>query len=273
MVASSTDYTVGSASTATVTVNDDDDPPITTPVVSITGGRGITEGGTASFTLTATLAPQGDFAITGQTGTKMVTIGATGTATLTVATADDNTDEADSSITATIQTGHGYTVATSPDNGASVTVADNDEPVVSIAGGSGITEGGVATFTLTATPALQSDITVQVDVADSGNFATTGQTGTKMVTIGATGTATLTVTTADDNTDEADGSITVTIQIGNGYTVATSPDNGASVTVADNDAAPGVPMVSISDAQAHEDDRLMIFTVSLSPAAKQTVYA
>ena len=282
-VASGTGYTVGSPSTATVAVNDDDDPPIITPTVSIVGGNGITEGGAASFTLTATPAPQSDitvqvavadsgsFATSGQTGTKTVTIGATGTATLTVATADDDTDEADGSIAATIQPGNGYAVATSPDNDASVTVSDNDEPTVSITGGDGVTEGNPASFTVTANPAPHAALTVNLAVTQNGDYAASGETGTREVTIPTGGSTSFEVATADDNTDEADGSITAAIQTGSGYAVAISPDNGASVAVADNDAAPGVPSFSVDDAEANESDFMLRYTIRLSRASDRRV--
>ena len=282
-VASGTGYTVGNPSTATVTVNDDDDPPITTPTVSITGGNGITEGGAASFTLTATPAPQSDitvqvavadsgsFATSGQTSAKSVTIGATGTTTLTVATADDGVNEANGSIAATIQPGNGYAVATSPDNEASVTVSDNDEPTVSITGGDGVTEGTPASFNVTANPAPHADLTVTVAVTQNGDYAASGETGTREVTIPTTGAATLTVATADDDTDEPDGSIIATIQAGNGYAVGTSPDNGASVAVADNDAAPGLPSFSVDDAEANESKFRLPYTIRLSRASDRRV--
>ena len=50
------------------------------------------------------------------------------TATLTVSTVDDGTDELDGTITATVETGMGYTVAVAPGNSAVVTVTDDDEP-------------------------------------------------------------------------------------------------------------------------------------------------
>ena len=53
------------------------------------------------------------------------------------------------------------------------------EPEITIAGGSGVTEGGDAVFTLTAAPAPLSDITVTVDVVDSGDFASSGEAGAR----------------------------------------------------------------------------------------------
>ncbi len=274
-VASGTGYTVGSPSTATVAVSDNDPTPQGTPVVRIAAGTGVTEGASAEFTLTASPAPtasitinvavtqSGDFATSGQAGTRSVTIGSSGTATLTVATDDDSTDETNGSITATVQTGTGYT-AHGTQNAATVAVDDDDAPTLSITGGAGITEGGTAAFTLTASPAPAAAITVNVAITQSGDFATSGQTGTRTVTIGSSGTGTVNVTTINDTADEANGAITATVQAGTGYTVATAPNHAASVTVADDDAAPGAPTISIADATMKESHVNGYFKVTLS---------
>ncbi len=44
-----------------------------------------------------------------------------------MATSDDSADEADGSVTATVNTGTGYTVS-SPDGAATVVVSDTDDP-------------------------------------------------------------------------------------------------------------------------------------------------
>ena len=281
-VSSGTGYTVGSPSTATVAVSDNDPTPQGTPVVRIAAGAGVTEGANAVFTLTASPTPtasitvniavtqSGDFATSGQAGARPVTIGTGGTATLTVATDDDGTDETNGSITATLQAGTGYT-AHGTQNAATVGVDDNDVPVVRVTGGTGVTEGGTAVFTVTASPAPATAITVSVAITQSGNFATSGQTGTRTVTIGSSGTDTVNVTTVNDSTDEANGAITATVQAGSGYTVAAAPNNAASVTVADDDATAGVPTISIADATLNENERLGWFTVSLSKATDQDV--
>ncbi len=247
-------YTVSSSQgAATVAVSDNDDAP--TPVVSISGGNGVTEGGSAVFTVTASPAPasnldvsvtisqSGDYGAT--TGQRTVTIPTSGSVTLTVGTTDDTTDEADGSVTATVNAGAGYTVSSSQ-GAATVAVSDNDDaptPVVSVTGGNGITEGGSAVFTVTASPAPASNLDVSVTVSQGGDYGAT--TGQKTVTIPTSGSVTLTVATTDDTTDEADGSVTATVNAGSGYTVS-STQGAATVAVSDNDDAP-TPVVEETD--------------------------
>ncbi len=270
-------YTVGQFSSETAQVQDDDDPQQQQqqPVVSVTGGSGVTEGGNASFTVTASPAPasalsvsvtvtaNGDYGAT--TGSRTVAIPTGGSATFTVATTDDGNDEADGSVTATVNVGNGYTVSTS--QGAdTVSVADDDVPVVSISGGSGVTEGGDASFTITASPVPAADLTVSVTVTANGDYGAT--TGSRTVTVPTTGSATLTVATTDDGNDEADGSVTATVNVGNGYTVSTS-QGADTVSVADDD----VPVVSISGGSGVTEGGDASFTITASPvpAADLTV--
>ena len=109
----------------------------------------------------------------------------------------------------------------------------NQAPVITIAGGSAVTEGTGASFTLTASPAPTADLTVNLNVADSADFVANSDEGTDTVTIGKSGSAIYTVPTDDDDTDEDEGSVTVTLKPGTGYT-AGSPDSD-KVTVKDND--------------------------------------
>ena len=273
-------YTVSSTQgAATVAVSDNDAAP--TPVVSVTGGSGVTEGGAASFTVTASPAPasnldvsvtvsqSGDYGAT--TGQRTVTVPTSGSVTLTVGTTDDTTDETDGSVTATVNAGSGYTVSSSQ-GAATVGVSDNDDaptPVVSVSAGSGVTEGGDATFTVTASPAPSSNLAVSVTVSQSGDYGAT--TGQRTVTVPTTGSVTLTVGTTDDSTDETDGSVTATVNAGSGYTVS-STQGAATVGVADNDdAAPEVEItVTVEAASAVEGD-VLEFRVRLSEASTEEI--
>ncbi len=266
-------YTVGSSASGTVAIADDDAPP--EPEVTIAAGTSpVTEGGAASFTLTATPAPAADLAVSvtvatagdyGVTaGTRTVTIPTTGSATLTLTTAGDATDEADGSVTVTVTDGDGYTVGSSASG--TVAIADDDappEPAVTIAAGtSPVTEGGAASFTLTATPAPAANLAVSVTVATAGDYGVTA--GTRTVTIPTTGSATLTLTTAGDATDEADGSVTVTVTDGDGYTVGSSASG--TVSIQDDDVAPEPEVTIAAGTSPVTEGDAASFTLTATPA-------
>ena len=272
-------YAVGAQKVHTLTITDND-----TPEISITGGPVVTEGEDASFTLTASPAPfedvsvkvtvaeNGSFAIQGETGVRQVTVGASGTATFTVSTMDDSEEEANGSVTATVESGSGYAAARPLANSAAVAVIDNDspppaDPVVSISSGPAVTEGEGASFVLTASPAPVADLSVHVTVAENGSFAAPGELGMKQVTVGPSGTATFTVSTTDDSEDEANGSVTATVESGSGYAAASVPANSAAVVVRDNDIPPSTdPVVSITSGPAVTEGGGASFVLTASPA-------
>ncbi len=238
-------YTVGSLSSQSVQVLDDDDPPqVIAPLVSVSAGGGVTEGGSALFTLTASPAPaspitvsvtvaaSGDFGAV--TGSRTVSIPTGGSASFSVATVGDSVDEPDGSVSVTVVDGADYDVGTAT---ATVSVADDDDPpppVVSVSAGGGVTEGGSALFTVSADAAPAADLPVSVTVAASGDYGVV--TGSRTVTIAAgTTSRVLSVATADDSVDEADGSVSVTVVDGADYDVGTAT---ATVNIADDDDPP-----------------------------------
>ena len=265
-------------------------PPVIppTPEVSIVSSAGGTEGATVTFTLTATPAPAADLDVdltvttSGDFGygsiPTTVTIPPGGTATVTIATADDSTDEPDGTVTLTIDAGSGYTVGAHGSESADVTDDDDPvapvivvpDPVVSIAAGQGITEGGSAVFTLTASPAPATDLDVTVTVAQSGDFG--AATGTRTVTVPSGGSVSFAVTTSDDSADEPDGSVTATVDAAGGYTVSATQGAG-TVGVADDDDPPPASSVTVSvgDASGSEAGGVVEFTVSLSEASGEQV--
>ncbi len=132
-VTTGTGYTVSSSDgAATAAVSDDD-----VPEISIASDGDVTEGNTASFTISSSPTPHaalsvnvsvsqsGDYGVT--TGVQTVSIQPGGSYTLTISTSDDSADEADGSVTATVTTGTGYTVS-SLGGAATVSVSDNDDP-------------------------------------------------------------------------------------------------------------------------------------------------
>ncbi len=240
-------YDVGTSSTATVSVADDDDPP---PVVNITASSGGAEGTNATFTLTASSSPAadldvsvtvtatGDFGVT--TGTRSATIlSGTSQATLTIATVDDGDDEPDGSVTATLVAGSGYTVG--PLASETAPVLDDDDPPlvipeISVTASGDVTEGADAVFTVTATPAAA--VPVAVTVTAVGDFGASA--GARTVNVPAGGSATLSIATVGDSVDEADGSVSVSLDApaaDAGYTVSATRGT-ATVAVSDDDVDP-----------------------------------
>ena len=120
-------------------------------------------------------------------------------------------------------------------------------PVITIAAGtSPVTEGTAATFTLTANPAPSAEMVVAVTVSEAGggDFVASGDEGGKRVVFAANATTrTFSVPTQADTTDEPNGTVTVALERGIGYTLGST--TSAEVTVNDDDAtvttAPAAP--------------------------------
>ena len=122
---------------------------------------------------------------------------------------------------------------------ATFEIQENDPrmqvPVITITpGASPVTEGVGASFTVNANPAPAANLDVTVAVTQSGDFVASSNRGAKTVTIAANATSKVyTVPTENDMVDEANGSVTVTVNNGQGYTVGSTA--AATVTVNDDD--------------------------------------
>lgn len=254
-----TGYTVSDTNNAaTVAIQDDD-----VPEIGITPDGDVVEGSNAVFTVSANPAPQtpvtvnvdvvqfGDYGV--ETGSRTVTIPSSGRASLTIATAGDTTDEENGFVTATLTSGSDYTISSIATT-ATVVIADDEPPVLSISGAPGVfgasavIEGGIATFTIVASTKPASDITVRYAVTQSGNYLSSNyfasdtlETGT--LTMTPYGQVTSHLVTLQDQVDEQNGSITVTLVAGTGYTVSDSKGS-ATVPVVDNDGA-DFPIIGI----------------------------
>lgn len=216
------------------------------------------------------ISQRGDFAAAGQTGTRTVRIvrGAGGVS-LTVGTIDDDLHESDGTITATIVGRDAYEIHSPTE--VTVTVRDNDpaetdesetaeseegggqaivtvvepdaqpladEPAspvtVTVVGGSGVTEGQDAVFTIAATRAPDTALEVQVTIARDGNFVAARNRGGLSIVLAAGETSVVHgVPTLDGPNDEPDGMVHLRLRGGDGYFVG--EPSAASVSVADND--------------------------------------
>ena len=198
-------YTISStAGSATLTVQDDDDPPL--PQVGISSGHmSIVEGDDVTLMITSTPAPTspltvplsivatGDFGV--PNGSRTVTIPTSGSLTHTISTTNDDTPESDGSLSILLGTGAGYNPSL---NGSYryIQITDNDftfaalqspqsaqptqasGPSISITtsvparaeanGKRIIPEGNAFTVTVTADSPPSSDLTVKVRMTARG---------------------------------------------------------------------------------------------------------
>ena len=245
--------------------------PVVIPEVSVAAGADINEGEDAIFTISAqpapvapltvqlTVAEDGSYAASGAVGERTVTIPTSGSATYRVSTVDDEESEASGSVTVTLKPGDAYVVAEAPDDSGQVAVADDDTPVVSISGGSGVTEGDNAVFQIRVNP--PTAVMVMLLLHPAPNFVS--RSGIQRVDVPASGSFTYTVPTDDDQLDEPDGEVGVIILENAGYAVAEGSGRLAKVTVSDND----LPVVSVDAGSVDRDSGTADFTVSVNPPA------
>ena len=252
---------------ATVTVADND-----LPEVSIASAGNVTEGEAVVFTLTRTGLTDDVLTVNVSVSQSGDALGASvpttvsfmfalsvRTVELSVPTVDDAVDEVDAVVTVTLEASTGYRVAAAPGDSATVTVADNDGPEVSIASAGGVTEGEPAVFTLTRSGLTDDALTVNVSVSQRGDALGTPVPTT--ATFAANGaTAELSVPTVDDAVDEEDAVVTATLAAGPGYDLAAAPGDSATVTVADND----LPEVSIASEGDVTEGEPAVFTLTRS---------
>ena len=119
-----------------------------------------------------------------------------------------------------------------------IVVAPVVTPVLTISTNApSLTEGEAATFTITATPTPTTAITVNVNVTETANTFSGTPDSTITISAGQT-TATLTVATDDDDVDEDDSVVTAQVQPGTGYTVGTP--SSARVLVLDDELPPSM---------------------------------
>ncbi len=144
------------------------------------------------------------------------------------------------------------TVTASDGNGGSVSdtftiaiSAANADPVLTIRGGSAVTEGTAARFTVTADSAPTSNLTVNRTVADApgADFLAAGVEGSGTWTFtGGQTSQTFTIATEADGVAEPGGPVRVTLGAGTGYTLGGA--STATVTVNDDDGATPPPQPS-----------------------------
>ena len=130
------------------------------------------------------------------------------------------------------------------------------EPEIAITADGPVTEGGTATFSVTASPAPADDLDIAVSVtqADGDDYLPAAPPAS--VTIAADATeATLSVPIPDDAADEPNGVLTVTVAAGAGYTISAT-NGSASLTIRDDDGSPAASAVVINELMASNSNTI-----------------
>jgi Ca2+-binding RTX toxin-like protein len=268
-LATGTGYSLGTATSATVNIADNEIPLITVAATDASAAEtatGVTPNpGTFTLTRLGNLASAltVNYTVTGTAtnGTDYTSLPLTATfaagastALVTVTPTDDSLAEATENVVLTLATGTGYSLGTT--TSATVNIADNETPVVTIAAtdasaaetATGVT-ANPGTFTLTRLGNLASALTVNYTVTGS---ATNGTDYTNIplsaTFLAGASTALVTVTPTDDALAEATENVVLTLTTGTGYNLGTT--TSATVNIADNETP--VVTIAATDASAAE---------------------
>ncbi|MGI9250234.1 MAG: Ig-like domain-containing protein, partial [Pseudohongiellaceae bacterium] len=227
-------YDLGAAVSAGVEVRDDDDD-MTPPTVGISGAARLEfgEAATISFALSEastnfaqadiTVSPAGLGTLSGFTGS--------GTAYTATFTAGSSLGSVVISVGAgafTDAAGNGNPAAS---HNIEIVAPTPSLSIASAVAGNSVAEGQPAVFIITAAPAPMGVLNVNLSLAQEGDFISAFPRPATIDFARGEETATLSVPTVDDEVGEADGSVTVTLATGTGYTVG----------------APGSAMIAITD--------------------------
>ena len=248
-IPSSDQYKQASEWEAHVRVRDDDQH--LAPVVSLAAAVGAREGAAAVFTLHADPAPAVDLNVrvrlevrdawlseaelgrnerTGKERTVAIAAGAT-RAELRVGLRGDGAAVPDGAVRARLLPGDGYYRVTA------------QRPVASVTNVTGGAEGQDVVFTLEAVPAPTAPLEVGVTIAASGDFGIAP--GERTVTLPTSGRATLTLETQNDDTDEPDGSVGVTLKAGEGYSLGEATVLSTPILDDDEPGQVGTPLPAV----------------------------
>ncbi|NOT24909.1 MAG: hypothetical protein HOP16_02295, partial [Acidobacteria bacterium] len=271
-IAADATYTIGTPANATVAIASDDLPTVTVVATDAAAGETanpgvftVTRTGpttaalTVSYTVGGTATSVTDYT-PGLSGTAVIPVGAA-SAALTITPVNDTAFEGPETVVLTVTTvAPGYLVGAA--SAATVTIADNDLPQVTIAVTDGTAseagpDGGSVTLTRSGilTDPLVVTLTLSGAATNGVDYVTVGPTATIPA---AESTLLVAVTPVNDADAEAPENAVVTIAPAAAYTIGT-PAN-ATVAIASDDL-PTVTVVA-TDAAAGETANPGVFTVT-----------
>ena len=170
-----------------------------------------------------------------------------------------STDTGTVSVKVTANDGNSGTVSDTFD----IVVSAAPTPTVTVTGLTSVTEGNDAIFTLAFSPQLTTNLTVNFTSSASGDFFSANSlTVASLIVPSGNSSWRFRPTMLDDSLDEPDGSITVTVNTGTGYT----PGNPSSATIIVKDDDPTVVSLARVDSGALNEGDTAEFTVTLGRA-------
>ncbi|MFY0632048.1 MAG: gliding motility-associated C-terminal domain-containing protein, partial [Flavobacteriaceae bacterium] len=267
--------------TATFTILNDD-----TAAVTIENVSGSEDGGAITVTATLDNAVDGGFTVdvgtTDNTATQadsdytavvsetLTFVGTAGeTQTFTITPTADTKLEADETAFIGISNLQATTLTVAINDGANVTITNDDTAAVTIADVSANEDDGSITVTATLDNAVQGGFSVDVNTVD-GTATTADSDYTAVVSeiLTFAGTAgemkTFTITPTVDTKVETDETLTISQSNLSGTTLAVDITDGAMATINNDDTA----AVTIEDVMGNEDDGAQTFTVTLDNAVQ-----
>ena len=278
-----TNSTLGSPSTAALTITDDDYPPAVqfgSATYSVDEKAGVatiavTLSTGSSLTVTVTYATSNGTATVGAdytacSGTLTFMPGET-SKTFTVAISDDGVSELSETVNLEISSPGNATLGSR--RSAVLTISDYvPPPTVHFSDAAYNVNESAGTATITVTLSSAAAVSVTVDYATSNGTATAGsdyttKTGKLTFAAGATST-TFTITIANDTSDEADETILLSLSNASNATLGTP--SSATLTILDNDPPPSVQF-STATSNVSEKNGTATITVILNVAPSQSV--
>ena len=294
-LASGTNYTIGTATTVTGTIIDDDTPVIAlslnpttvaedgTPNLVYTFTRSgntstaltVNYGVSGTATLSTDYVQTGAATFTSTAGSITFAAGAS-TATLTINPTIDTTVESDETVALTLAPNADYTVGTATAVTGTITNDDVALPSITLAvSPTSVTEDGTANliYTFTRTGSTTSALTVNYGItgtADSSDYtgATSG-TGKTITFAAGLSTATLTIDPTVDTIIESDETVALTLATGTGYTVGTTTAVTGTIT---NDDFPSINLsANQTIVEGNTNPQNVTYTVTLSSTSPQPI--
>jgi len=283
-VASGSGYGIGSPSSATATILDDDVPSASIAV----SPASVSEDGATNLVYTVTLdqAPVNATSVAFNVGgsatsgndyaavsSPLVIAAGQTSGTITINPTADSTVEPDETVVISLASGSGYSVG-SPDS-ATGTIANDDVPSLSINNVS-LNEGDAGTSNATFTVSLSQPAGaggVSFDIATADGSATAGVDYSASSLTGQTipagsSSATFTVLVNGDTLNEASENFFVNVSNVSGASVSDPQGQG---TIVNDDAQPTLSIDDVSVNEGNSGTTTATFTVSLSAASGQTV--